>query len=443
LIGMGAFVEVDEREMNSTKFHRNTRLRIAAAGTYINAITAGVALVLILNFSFLISPFYGPQVLQVDTVLKEEQGGFNDGNLSPGDVIVAVKKIGDDDDDYINLDAEKGVTLFEVLNNETRDIECSVGDELILKIYNPTTKKYKEKEIILGPHYNLGILYEYISNSELRITKIYSKEEDGNNYDKHLKENLVITKINDTSIDVEDGDTLEILLTEFNLIEIKLTSESGRNYYLDAEIDGVLIGIYSRWYWMPKNEIARFFGGNFPDFLLRELFWLLIIAFSVTLFNMLPLPIFDGHRMVKELVNWGVGEDYKSKKKKTEKFIFKKDEKYYGLSEYRVEMIESVKIIMQYQSRIEERSEILLDKKYYSLIDKIGDGFKSTLCFNLPKQTKLKDGSSIEVSYEFWYDNRKRLKKGILYGISLFTMFIVVSNFLLSFLKFGLITFWI
>ena len=51
LIGMGAFVEVNERELNSTKFHRNTRLRIAAAGTFVNAITAGIAFLLILNFS--------------------------------------------------------------------------------------------------------------------------------------------------------------------------------------------------------------------------------------------------------------------------------------------------------------------------------------------------------------------------------------------------------
>ncbi|MFW9773924.1 MAG: site-2 protease family protein, partial [Candidatus Thorarchaeota archaeon] len=43
IIGFGAFVEIDEREANSIKVNRYTRLRIASAGTYINGITAGIA----------------------------------------------------------------------------------------------------------------------------------------------------------------------------------------------------------------------------------------------------------------------------------------------------------------------------------------------------------------------------------------------------------------
>ncbi len=43
LVGFGAFVEVDERELRSPKFKRNTRFRIATSGTFVNAITAGVA----------------------------------------------------------------------------------------------------------------------------------------------------------------------------------------------------------------------------------------------------------------------------------------------------------------------------------------------------------------------------------------------------------------
>ncbi|MHA1457471.1 MAG: site-2 protease family protein, partial [Promethearchaeota archaeon] len=58
LVGFGAFVEVDERSLNSTKHHRNTRLRIAAAGTYINAIVAGIALLLLIIFPMLTSPFF-------------------------------------------------------------------------------------------------------------------------------------------------------------------------------------------------------------------------------------------------------------------------------------------------------------------------------------------------------------------------------------------------
>ena len=442
LIGLGAFVEVDERELNSSKFNKNTRLRIASAGTYVNAITAGIAFLFLINFSFLISPFYGEQVIQVDTVLTEEEGGFAYGDLSEGDVIVALKKKGKRDFVYIDGNEYKS-SLSHYLNNDSRKIKISPGDELTLKIYRPRIDKYVEKDIKVGPRYKLGILYEYISNDKLQITYIFSKEEDGNNYNRHLERNLIITKINGTYINQNKGKTLEKILTKFNLTKLKLTSESGKNYYLDLDLDGVFIGIYSKLYWMPKNNIAKLLGGDAPEFLLREIIWLWIIAFSVTLFNMLPLPIFDGFRVVKELVNWGIGEDYKTKRKKKEKLMFKRKENNYGLSEYRVENVETVKIIMGSKSPYTERSEIIVNKNNYELIDKIGDGYKSTISFNFPENTNLKDNSLIEVTYEYWYDEKKKIKKTILYIISLIILIIIAGNFILSYIKLGSVTFWI
>ncbi len=444
LIGMGAFVEVNERELNSSKFHRNTRLRIASAGTYVNALTAGIAILLLLNFPLLISPCYGAQVYQVDTILTEEEGGFNEGNLDKGDVIRAVKKKGSDDD-FLYLDRYR--TLNTVLENHTHKIKVSVGDELTLKIYRPRTGKSDEKDIILGPRYNIGFLYEYASNTELKITYIYSKEEGGNNYNEKLEEDLIITKINGTYINVEKGKTMEKFLTNYNLTKMKLTSKSGKNYYLDVELDGVRIGILTKLYWMPKNELSKLLGGDFPDFLLRELIWLWIIAFSVTLFNMLPLPIFDGDRVVKELIKWGVGEKYLKTKKKKDRIFYKEGEKDYALSEYRVEKIDSIKIIMQDQSkqgmRTENQSEILLNENKYSLKDKIGDGFKSTVSFDFPEYTKLPDNSLIEVLYEYWHDEKKHLKKLILNTIRIVALFIIAANFILSFVLLGAVTFWI
>ncbi len=442
LIGLGAFVEVDERELNSSKFNKNTRLRIASAGTYVNAITAGIAFLFLINFSFLISPFYGEQVIQVDTVLTEEEGGFAYGDLSEGDVIVALKKKGKRDFVYIDGNAYKS-SLSHYLNNDSRKIKISPGDELTLKIYRPKIDKYVEKDIKVGPRYKLGILYEYISNDKLQITYIFSKEEDGNNYNRHLERNLIITKINSTYINQDKGRTLEKILTKFNLTKLKLTSESGKNYYLDLDLDGVFIGIYSKLYWMPKNNVAKLLGGDAPDFLFREILWLWIIAFSVTIFNMLPLPIFDGFRVVKELVNWGIGEEYKTKRKKKEKLMFKRKENNYGLSEYRVENVETVKIIMGNKSPYTERSEIIVNKNNYELIDKIGDGYKSTISFNLPENTSLKDNSLIEVTYEYWYDEKKKIKKTILYIISLIILIIIAGNFILSYIKLGSVTFWI
>jgi len=443
LIGMGAFVEIDEKELNSSKHSRKTRLRIAAAGTFVNAITSGIALLLLFNFVFLISPIYGDRVVQVDSVLKEEEGGINYGKLSKGDVIVSLKKE-DSKEGFININGDEWYSLNNLLDNNTMKIKCSPGDKLILRIYRPRIDKTIEKDITLGPRYKIGILYEYISNSKLKINYIYSKEEEGNNYNKDLKVNLVVTKINGTNIDVEKGNTLEKYLTIFNLQELKLTSEDGKKYYIDTKLDGVLIGIMTKLYWMPRdnNPIAKFLGGNFPDFLLREIMWLWIIAFSVTIFNMLPLPIFDGYRMTKEVVNWGVGEDYKTKKKKKERILYKKEENVYNLKEYRVENVESIKIFIQDKTHSDQKAEVQLGESNYKLIDKIGDGFKSSIEFNLPNNTQLEDGSIIEVSYEYWHDDRKKIKKSILYLIGLITTFIILGNFILSYIRLGSVTFW-
>ncbi|MCK4369576.1 MAG: site-2 protease family protein, partial [Candidatus Lokiarchaeota archaeon] len=116
IIGFGAFVEVDERELNSQKYHRNTRLRIAAAGTYVNGITAGIAFLLLLSFPLIISPFYR-QVSQVYSVVPEVEGGINEGNLAKNDVILAIKKQGAGDEEYVSLNNDEGRTLSDILNN--------------------------------------------------------------------------------------------------------------------------------------------------------------------------------------------------------------------------------------------------------------------------------------------------------------------------------------
>ncbi|NVM36554.1 MAG: site-2 protease family protein [Candidatus Lokiarchaeota archaeon] len=439
VIGFGAFVEVDERALNSQKFHRNTRLRIAAAGTYVNGITAGIAFLLLLSFPLLISPFYR-QVTQVYSVLPEIEGGINEGNLGNGDVILAIKKKGTGDDEYVSLDSNAGRDLTNILNNRT-SLQCSIGDNLTFRIYNPSIDNYSEKNVTLGPRYYLGILYEYISDTQLQITRIYSASESGNNYNKNLTVGLNITKINGVPINRISGETLGKALTEFNLNTINFSTDS-ETYILDVNTIGVKIGIYPNSYFMHKNDVAKFFTSFWPEFWLREIAWLFIIAFSITLFNMLPLPVFDGDRIVKELLNWGFGEDYKTTRKKTDKVSFKKDEMDLNLSEYRVEKVDSVKILIGNQN-IRDQSEIILPEDKYTLIDKIGDGFKDTLSLNLPEQTKLEEGSLIEISYEYWYDEKSKIKKRILNSLRYFTLFILAGNFILSFIKFGGVIFWI
>ncbi len=440
LIGFGAFVEVDERELNSRKFKRNTRLRIAAAGTYVNGMTAGVAFILLISFPLMIAPFY-TQVAQVNSVLLEVDGGFNEGNLDARDVILAIKKKGTGDEEYVYLDNYAGRTLNNILNNGT-SLQCSIGDNLTFSIYTPSTDSYSEKNVTVGPRYNIGIGYEYISDTEIQINRIYSASEGGNNDDKNLTIGLIIEEINGVSINRTSGDTLERALTVFNINSINLSSISD-TYVLDVETIGVKIGIYSYSYFMHKNDFAKFFTSAWPDFWLREIAWLYIIAFSITLFNMLPLPVFDGDRMVKELINWGFGEEYKTTKKKKDKIKFNKDDVNLNLTEYRVEKVDSVKIIIEDKSTLKGQSEIILAEDKYSLIDKIGDGFKDTVVLDLPEYTNLDEGAQLEVSYEYWYDEKQKIKKPILNTLRYITLVILAGNFILSIVKFGGLFFWI
>jgi len=440
LIGFGAFVEVDERELNSRKFHRNTRLRIAAAGTYVNGMTAGVAFILLLSFPFIIAPYYW-QVSQVNSVVLEVNGGFNEGKLSAGDVILAIKKQGAGDEEYVSLDNYAGRTLDNILNNKT-SLQCSIGDNLTLNIYQPSSDSYSEKNVTLGPRYNIGIGFKYISDTQLRINKIYSASEGGNNYDKNLTIGLIITEVNGILINKSSGNTLEKALTEFYINTINLTSETS-TYVLDVDTRGVMIGIISYTYFMHKNDFAKFFTSFWPDFWLKEIAWLFVIAFSITLFNMLPLPVFDGDRIVKELFNWGFGEDYKRTRKKKEKIKFNKDDPYLNLSEYRIEKVDSVKVIIEDKKNVRNQSEIILAEDKYNLIDKIGDGFKDTVILDLPPQAKLEKDCLIEVSYEYWHDEKQKIKKWLLNIIRSITLFIVIGNFILSFTTFGGIIFWL
>jgi len=445
VIGFGAFVEVDERVVNSNKVNRYTRLRIAAAGTYINGITAGIAFILLLCFPLMIAPFYR-QVTQVNNVLKEEEGGFNYENISRGDAIIAIKKKETTDENYVYLDELNGISLNSILNNKTT-LKCEINDSLTLKIYNPSSDAFLEKNITLGPRYYIGLRYEYTTDGlGLKITEILSISEGGNNFG-NISAGLTVIKINGIPINVSNGDTLEKVYTSSFKNDIILNdinfSTNSANYTLDLRIDGVLIGIFSNSYFMYKNDIAKFFTSFFPEFLLRELSWLFIIAFSITLFNMLPLPVFDGDRVVKELINWGIGENYKSLKKKKEKFYFKKADKNYELSEYRVEKINSINIIIKDQSKFIEPSTIKLSEEKFEIIDKIGDGFKDTVLLNLPEETKLTEDAVIEISYEYYYDEKRKIKNLILNSLRAITLFIIAGNFILSFIKFGGFFFWI
>lgn len=449
LVGFGAFVEVDEWELNSSKFHRNTRFRIASAGTYVNAITAGIAFLLLISYPFLISPFY-KQVPQIYNVLTTEEGGFNDGVLEYGDAIDAIKKQGQSDDNYMYLDQLQNINIDTILGNKT-SLKCSVGENLTFKVYNPFSDTQLEKNIILGPRYNiinetqkdffpetiynLTIRYEKASNNAIRITYNYTSRE---------QVNIIINKINDTDINYSNGTTLEKFLTIFDLKFLNMTSDLGISYIINLSVIGTFVGVQSNLFWLYKNDFAKFFTANWANFWQIEIIWLFIISFSLTIFNVMPIPGFDGDRIVKGIISWIFGEKYgKTKRKRTQNFIYRGDDTDCHLPDYRVESVESIKIFLKVKADNKKRSEILLSNNNYELIDTIGDGNFDTVSIKLPEDTKIEENTTFEITYEYLYDENNRKKKPILYFIRFLSLGLIVANFILSFINFGFNLFWI
>ncbi len=461
LIGFGAFVEVDERELRSSKYKRSTRLRVANSGTFVNAITAGIAFILLLSFPFMISPYY-KLAYQVDHVATPAEGGFNYGILNDGDVFVAFKE---GSGPYIYSDYLLGIDYYTILNNQTY-ITCSIGDELTILTYNPISDILQEKNVTLGPRYYLGMTFEKYNDTAIRLIKIDSKEEGGINYNTNLTIGMIITEVNGTAINytAENPYTLEKYLTNFNLQELTLTDASDNDHVLNITTDGIVIGVLwnSYLYWMYGNALAKFLTPAWPDFLYRTIFWLFAISFSISLFNMLPIPIFDGDRAVKEVINGIIGEGkYSVKKKKKEKFYYEKDDDKIMLSNFRVENVDYIKIHPskekiqgswktnlknnpnESQEITRDENDTYLDEKNYSLIDEIGDGYNDTILLNFPKDVDLKEKTLIEVSYEYLEDDRAKIKKIIINTIRILTLILIAGNFLLSFVKFGFNLFWL
>ncbi len=527
LLGFGAYCEVDEHTLNSKPSLWKTRLRIAAAGTYSNAIMAGIGILLILNFTGLITPSYGPRVFQIDYVSQPYEGGYNYNNLIEGDVVVAINET--------LIDVDNGVDLDNILVNKTQ-IKCSVGDSLNFTIYNANSNSYLYKSVNLGIYNFIGISYENISNGELKINQVYSALQGGNNYDKNLTIGTLITKINGTQVDVSNNITIDYILTQVQPGDyLNLTADSGVSYLLDVdavplvpgafifenlymgilyedlgnndihiskvfnnltesginegilkegdqilEVEGigiqsnehsfkniidnltlnpsepinfkikrdqeileintntleiptksVKIGIFSnKNYWIPKNFLSIWLSGNFPFYLLRQLLWFFVVSFSVTIFNMLPIPIFDGDRIINEIINKIIGEKYDSIEKKIEEFYYKREKKEYPLNQYRINKINSLKLKS-------EEGEIIIGLDNYHLIDGTGDGFKDVLALTFPETSKIKEKSIFEVNYEYQFDSKSPIKKKIINSIRLIITLAFLANIILSFMRFG------
>jgi len=221
----GAFIEPDEYKIKSRKTKFWTKLRIMGAGSFANSLQAIIAIILLVNFPIIINPFYGPKVLQITEVIPSIDGGFNEGKISIGDVVVEINNT--------KIDLNKGIDLNTILNNGT-NIKCFIGDNLTLKVLNKNGV-IEYKNITLGPRYFLGFDYHYISDTILQIDKVYDKYQGGNNYN-NLQVGMKFKAIDSYHFNLSERKSLGIYLKEYAKIgKVNFTLENDQNIsiYID------------------------------------------------------------------------------------------------------------------------------------------------------------------------------------------------------------------
>ncbi|MHA1563469.1 MAG: site-2 protease family protein, partial [Promethearchaeota archaeon] len=373
IIGFGAFVEVDEFQLNSKNYSSKTRLRVASAGIWSNIVLTGIFFLLLLGFPTIMKVGYYSEGFQVTNVLSYNDGGFNENNLENGDIVYKINNTIVDINDNANLN--------DILMNRT-GLNCSIGDQLEFTCINRSTGEEYIRDVTLGFNSFVGFNWVQLNNTAINITHVYSWIEAGNNYNLDL-EGKIIVKINETLINYQNNQTFEVFLTQnkpsykinittdegesyeifvdfnsyipgahllndiylglndiesginegripentiitkINGIQISLANQSFKEFFtknfspkpgdtlnftdeyennyilLVAEkpIIPVFIGINTQSYWVPSNWLGRLVGGLFPHEINLFFTFTFMISFSLALFNLLPISIFDGGRM--------------------------------------------------------------------------------------------------------------------------------------------------
>ncbi len=341
IIGFGAFVEIDEKAYKRGRFSGWQKTRLSAAGSFSNAILAGIALVLLVNFTSVVSLSWGaPSGLAVRSVLTTAQGGHNEGILYPGDV------------------------LLEINGTRLADIDLSLG--------------------------------YYLTNF------------------------------------VTQNDTLNLTIIRNN-VDMHVIAITGPPPAGSANISVAYMGITSEQWWPPRDWFGNLLGGTAPNTMYIEVFWLFQISISVTIFNMMPLPIFDGDKCVYEIVNHFI-KPRKVKESFTERFMLGKNEKTYELRKANAEVVNKV-FVLPDQNNLEEVATELAEHRDYQLTDSDGDEKIDHVTFELSERNL--EGRTIEIEYTAEVDATEGKKRAIMIAIRLVATAIIVLNFVVSGLTMG------
>ena len=362
-------------------------------------------------------------------------------------------------------------TLINYQNNQTFEvyltqnkpsyklnITSDIGEsyEIIVDFYSNIPGAHLLNDIYLG----LNI--EKNSDNSVNITEVFNNESESGINEGRIFESTIITKINGIQITLTNQSFKEFFTSNFSPKPgdtLIFTDEKEKNYTLFASekpIIPVFIGIQTQSYWVPSNWLGRLIGGLFPNEINLFFYFTFMISFSLALFNLLPISIFDGGRMMKEIIHLAIGTKNVDKKAK-KKLLYEYDveESKQHLFTHSINEVIRVREIIPMENTLINKNESdnygEIEKRdgkafkgrdlIYKTHDTSNDGFIDTVEINDDQNIEKKRIIEVEIEYE--QDLKETLKKRLYRLISSILGVVLVASFIISIIKFGNSLFWL
>ncbi|MHA1794899.1 MAG: M50 family metallopeptidase, partial [Promethearchaeota archaeon] len=318
----------------------------------------------------------------------------------------------------------------------------------------------------------VGINFTKVNSTHIQISRVLSNQTEGGVNEGRINEGILITHVNGIALNLTSQSFREFV---DSIIKPKVgdilvvTDITGQNYTLNTvaiPVNPIYIGFNSQTYGVPKNWVGQITGPNFPIHYYQFLFYTWMISFSLALFNLLPAGIFDGGRMMKEVIAKIIGEKYHPKTKKKLKYEFNPKQPQQHLYTHNIRKILSCCISPSSDSNqrskdnsktknpsldqsqkqhdsiesasIKANSELNLD---YIALDTAEDGFLDTI--EIRSKPLPAPKTIIEVEVEFDLDEREKLKKRVFRIISWITGGVIIASLIISLIKFNNTLFWL
>ena len=300
------------------------------------------------------------------------------------------------------------------------------------------------------------------SDFSVNISEVFQNDIESGINEGMIPENTIITKINGIQISLANQSFKEFFTTNFSPKPgdtLNFTDENENTYILivaEKPIIPVFIGINTQSYWVPSNWLGRLVGGLFPNEINLFFTFTFMISFSLALFNLLPISIFDGGRMIKELIHLGVGtKNINKNAKKNLHYEYDIENSKQHLFTHSINEVIRVRELIPVENTLINESESEnfgeLEKRdgksfrsrelIYNTHDTSNDGFIDTV--EISDEQNIENQRIIEVEIEYEQDLNEIPKKRINKVISWVMGIILLASFIISIIKFGNSLFWL